>query len=83
MRNVRAQLFFGGPRRNPVSAASKRTAVVWAGIVAGMMLLVVAMGLRTGQRPAGAQPEDSLRGPALQFGCDVAEVGALDPIFDP
>lgn len=54
--------------------------------VAGAVLLVAAVGLVSGHRPAGAQEEDeedSLRGPTLQFGCGVAKVAAMDPIFDP
>ena len=63
---------------------SKRTSAIWAGIVAGIVLLVVAMGLVSGQRPAGAQSvEDVTTGPTLQLGCGVAKVAAMDPIFDP
>jgi hypothetical protein len=63
---------------------SKRTTAVWAGIVAGTVLLVVAIGLVSGQRPAGAQSEDDgATGPTLQFGCGVVKVAAMDPIFDP
>jgi hypothetical protein len=67
-----------------VSVTSKRTATVWAGMVAGTVLLVVAMALVSGQRTAGAQSEeDVLTGPTLQFGCNVLKVAAIDPIFDP
>jgi hypothetical protein len=54
-----------------VPAISKRTATVWAGMVAGTVLVVVvAMALVSGQGPAGAQSEqDVLTGPTLQFGC--------------
>src|SRR5918995_6396213 len=71
-------------RRNSVSVTSKRKAAVWAGMVAGTVLLVVAMALVSGQRQAGAQSEeDALTGPTLQFGCNVLKVAAIDPIFDP
>jgi Domain of unknown function (DUF1996) len=68
-----------------VSAISKRTATVWAGMVAGTVLVVVAaIALVSGQGPAGAQSEeDVLTGPTLQFGCNVLKVAAIDPIFDP
>ena len=68
-----------------MSAISKRTATVWAGMVAGTVLVVVvAMALVSGQGPAGAQSEeDVLTGPTLQFGCNVLKVAAIDPIFDP
>jgi hypothetical protein len=67
-----------------VSTISKRTAAVWAGIVVGTVLLVAAMGLVSGQRPAEAQSEeDVVTGPTLQFGCNVAKVEAIDPILDP
>ena len=67
-----------------MSVISKRTATVWAGMVAGTVLLVVAMALMSGQRTAGAQSEeDVLTGPTLQFGCNVLKVAAIDPIFDP
>jgi hypothetical protein len=68
-----------------VSAISKPTAAVWAGMVAGTVLVVVvAMALVSSQGPAGAQSEeDVLTGPTLQFGCNVLKVAAIDPIFDP
>src|SRR5918998_4496124 len=67
-----------------VSAISQRTTAVWAGMVAGTVILVLAMGLVSGQRPAGAQSvEDVATGPTLQFGCGIAKVAAIDPIFDP
>ena len=67
-----------------MSAISKRTATVWAGMVAGTVLLVVAMALVSGPRSAGAQSEeDVVTGPTLQFGCNVLKVAAIDPIFDP
>ena len=63
---------------------SKRNTVVCAGMVAGTILLVVAMGLVSGQRPAGAQSEEDVAtGPTLQFGCNVLKVEAIDPILDP
>jgi hypothetical protein len=66
-----------------MSAIRKRFAAVWAGIVAGTVL-VVAITLVSGQGPAGAQSEeDVLTGPNLQFGCNVLKVAAIDPIFDP
>ena len=68
-----------------MSAISKPTAAVWAGMVAGTVLVVVvAMALVSSQGPAGAQSEeDVLTGPTLQFGCNVLKVAAIDPIFDP
>ena len=61
----------------------RRTVSLLAG-VAGMVLLVVAMGLGPGERRAEAQSEeDALTGPTLQFGCNVLKVAAIDPIFDP
>ena len=67
-----------------MSVTSKRKATVWAGMVAGTALLVVAMALVSGQRSAGAQSEeDGVTGPTLQFGCNVLKVAAIDPIFDP
>ena len=67
-----------------MSAISKRTTAVWVGMVAGTVLLVLAMGLVSGQQPAGAQSvEDVNTGPTLQFGCNVTKVAAMDPILDP
>lgn len=67
-----------------MSTMSKRATAVWAGMVAGTVLLVLALGLVSGHRPAGAQSvEDVTTGPTLQFGCGVAKVAAMDPIFDP
>jgi hypothetical protein len=67
-----------------VSTISQRTPAVWAAIVVGTVLLVVAMGLVSGQQPAGAQSEEDVAaGPTLQFGCNVAKVAAIDPILDP
>jgi hypothetical protein len=43
-------------RRNLMSVIRKRTATVWAGMVAGTML-VVAMAIVSGQGPAGDQAE--------------------------
>jgi hypothetical protein len=54
-------------------------------MMAGTLLFVVSIGLVSAQRLAAAQEESTstARGPILQFGCDVAKVGAMDPIFDP
>ena len=61
----------------------RRTVSLLAG-VAGMVLLVVAMGLGPAERRAEARSEeDALTGPTLQFGCNVLKVAAIDPIFDP
>jgi negative regulator of sigma E activity len=61
-----------------------RRVVLLLATVAGMVLLVVAMGLVPNQRLAEAQSEeDSPTGPTLQFGCDVVKVAAIDPILDP
>ncbi len=61
-----------------------RRVVLLLATVAGVVLLVVAMGLVPSQRLAEAQTEeDSPTGPTLQFGCDVVKVAAIDPILDP
>jgi hypothetical protein len=81
-------------RRILVLRFSKRTTAVWVGMVAGTVLLMIAMALVSGQRSAGAQSvEDVTTGPTLQFGCDVVEftledgsttkVRPIDPIVDP
>jgi Domain of unknown function (DUF1996) len=79
-----ARLHLQRVRRDLVATMRQRTTAVWVGIVVGTALLVVAMGLVSGQRPAGAQSEDDIvTGPTLQFGCGVLKVAAMDPIFDP
>ncbi len=62
-----------------------RRAVLLLTTVAGMVLLVMDLGLVPNQHQiANAQTDDeALTGPTLQFGCGVAKTAAIDPILDP